>query len=107
MCNGLCKTLVSPLHLQWRYFSFALNHQLSSLLWHHFLQIASSTADIVSGAYPMQSRPSYIRLSTFFTNKLGSLSFNPIYTVFGLNVHNNIAPKPVELEFWFCASNVF
>ena len=24
--------------------------------------------------------------------------------MFGLNVHNNIAQKPVQLEFWFLAS---
>ena len=32
---------------------------------------------------------------------LGSLSFHPIFPIFGLNVHNNIAHKIVGPEFWF------
>ena len=61
----------------------------------------SSAADIVSGAYPMPSRPSSV--VNFFSNLIGSFTFYPIFLIFGLNLHNNIAQKPVHLEFWFLA----
>ena len=32
---------------------------------------------------------------------IGSLSCHPIFPIFGLNVHNNIAHKIVRPEFWF------
>ena len=51
--------------------------------------------DIVSGAYPMPIRPS-VRPSVcqplFKSNRLPQFSSG----IFGLNVHNNIAPKVVE-----------
>ena len=53
--------------------------------------IFSSTADIVSGAYPMPSFPS----SVIVCCGLSILSFDLIFPIFGLNVHNNIAQK-----FW-------
>ena len=43
----------------------------------------------------------------FFSNRIGSITFFPIFPIFGLHVHNNIAPKPVELEFWFIVCNFF
>ena len=67
----------------------------------------SSAADIVSGAYPMPSRPSsvvgVVGVVNFFSNLIGSFTFYPIFLIFGLNLHNNIAQKPVQLEFWFLA----
>ena len=50
----------------------------------------------------MPSRPASINL---FSNPIGSLSFHPIIPTFGVNVHNKIAPKDVEEEFAFFASN--
>ena len=41
-------------------------------------------------------RPSFIHPSTF-SKQISSLSFYPIFPIFGLNVHNNIAPKPMLL----------
>ena len=61
------------------------------------------TSDIVRGAYPMPSHPASINF--FFSNPIGSLSFHPIIPKFGVNLHNNIAPKDVEEEFLFFASN--
>ena len=67
----------------------------------------SSAADIVSGAYPMPSHPSsvspLVRLSgNLFSNQIGCLSFHPIFLIFGLYVHNNIAQKVRSgiLIFW-------
>ena len=51
----------------------------------------------------MPSRPASIN---FFSNPIGSLIFYPIIPIFGVNVHNNIAPKDVEEEFLFFASNL-
>ena len=50
-------------------------------------------------AYPIPSLPASINF--FFPNPIGSLSFHPIIPIFGVNVHNNIAPKDVEEEFLF------
>ena len=45
-------------------------------------------------------RPSSVRPSVnFFSNRIGSLGFHPIFPISGMHVHNNIAQKPVELEF--------
>ena len=68
--------------------------------------LSSSAADIVSGAYPMLIRPSSICLSVclsinLFSNQIGSLSFHQIFPIFGVDVHNNIAPKVVFVEFLF------
>ena len=38
--------------------------------------------------------------STFFSNRIGSFSFYPIFPIFGCNLHNNITQKTVELKFW-------
>ena len=32
---------------------------------------------------------------------IGSIGFHPIFPIFSLNVHNNIAHKIVRQEFWF------
>ena len=58
-----------------------------------FGNVISSAADIVSGAYLIPSRPSSV--VNFFLNRIGSLSFHPIFPIFGTNVHNNIGQKPV------------
>ena len=50
----------------------------------------------------MPSRPASIN---FFSNPIGSLSFHPIIPIFGMNMHNNIAPKDVEEEFLLFASD--
>ena len=75
------------------------------------ISLFSSAADIISGAYPVPSRPSSVSLSvrpsTFFSDRIGSLSFHPFLPIFGLNVHSNIATKVVKVEFWVFASNVF
>ena len=66
----------------------------------------SSAADIVSGAYPMPSHPSSVVGVVgvnFFSNRIGSFTFYSIFLIFGLNLHNNIAQKPVQLEFSFMA----
>ena len=61
--------------------------------------VFSSAADIVSGAYPMPSRPSSVGVVgvvvNFFSNRIGSFTFYPIFLIFGLNVYNNIVQKPV------------
>ena len=72
----------------------------------------SSAAGIVRGANPMPSHLLSVRLSgiNLFSNQIDSLTFHVIYPIFGLNVHNNIAPKLVELEFlffWFWFLNGF
>ena len=68
------------------------------------IEFFSSAADIVSGAYLMPSRPlSVVGVVNFFSNLISSFTFYPIFLIFGLNLHNNIAQKPVELEFWFMA----
>ena len=58
----------------------------------------SSASGIVSPAYPIKSRPASV---TFFSNRIGSLSFRPIVPIFGVNVHNNIAQKDEQVEFLF------
>ena len=63
----------------------------------------SSASDIVSGAYPIPSRPASINF--FFKSNRLPHSFHPIIPIFGVNVHNNIAPKDVEEEFLLFASN--
>ena len=57
-------------------------------------------ADIVSGTYPMPSRPLSIRLPVcqLFSHRIGSLSFHPLFPIFGVNVHN-IAQTVVEVKF--------
>ena len=60
-------------------------------------------SDIVSGAYPIPRLPEAINF--FFSSPIGSLSFHAIIPIFGVDVHNNIAPKDVEEEFLFFASN--
>ena len=37
----------------------------------------------------------------FFSNRKGSLSFRPIYPIFGLDVHHYISQKVMEVEFGF------
>ena len=77
--------------------------------------VFSSAADIVSGAYPIPSRPSSVvvvrrpssSVVNFFSNWIGFLSFHPIFPIFGLNVHNNIAHKTVGPEFLIFASKFF
>ena len=51
----------------------------------------------------MPSRPASINF--FFKSNRLPHSFHPIIPIFGVNVHNNIAPKDVEEEFLFFASN--
>ena len=65
--------------------------------------IFCSAADIVSGAYPMPIHASSVCPSSTFFLKLNRLPncFHLIFPIFGLNVHNNIAPKVLEVEFWF------
>ena len=36
---------------------------------------------------------------------MGFLSFHPIFLIFGMNVHNYVGQKPVELEFRIFAYN--
>ena len=48
-----------------------------------------------------------ICLSTFFPNWIGYLNCHPIFTIFGLNVHNDMAQKFVQIEFWSFASCFF
>ena len=42
----------------------------------------------------------------FLSNQIGSLSFRAILQICGMNVHNNIAHKIVELEFEIFIKNV-
>ena len=44
------------------------------------------------------------RPSPSFSNPIDPLSFHQIIPIYGVNVHNNIAPKDVEEEFKFFAS---
>ena len=44
---------------------------------------------------------SSVRPSTFLSNRIGPLTVPLIFPIFGLNVYNNITPKPLELEYWF------
>ena len=61
---------------------------------------------IVSGAYSMRSHLSSVCLSVnLFSNQIGSLSFCPIFPIFGLNVHNNIAKKRCGSRILIFASN--
>ena len=74
------------------------------------LYVFSSAADIVIGAFPILSQWSFIIVvrhhpSSLFSNQIGSLSFYLIFPIFGFDVHNNITPKHVGLEFWFLALN--
>ena len=39
-----------------------------------------------------------------FSNRIGSHSFHPIFPIFGLNVHNNITQKVLQVVFLFFAS---
>ena len=60
-----------------------------------------------SGAYPMPSCVASTCLSVHLINFKSNwlLTLYLIFLMFGLNVHNNISRKPVELEFWsfaFC-----
>ena len=59
-----------------------------------------SLSDAESSVVRLSVRPSI----NLFTNRIGSLSFHPIFPIFSLNVHNNIAQKAVEVEFWFFAA---
>ena len=59
--------------------------------------LSSSTADVISGAYPISSRPSSVlsyvrRLSVvcLFSNRINSLSSYPIFFLLGLYMHNDI-----------------
>ena len=64
--------------------------------------IISSAASKVIEAYPMPSRQSSVHLSgvSLFTSWYRLPQFYPIFLIFGLNVHNAIAQKVMELKFW-------
>ena len=68
------------------------------------LSFVSSADDIISGANSMPRRLSGVNVSS---NQIGSLSFHPIFVIFGLNVHNNIVQKVVEVEFRLFAFGIF
>ena len=40
-----------------------------------------------------------------FSNQIGSLSFHPIFPIFGVSVQNNTAQNVVEVEIWLFASD--
>ena len=67
--------------------------------------------DIISGGYPIPSRPSSIvgpsiGVNFFFkSNRLPHFSSD--HGIFDMNVHNNVGQKSVELEFWIFASIFF
>ena len=66
------------------------------------LEVFSSAADIVSGAYPMSSRPSSVRPSTFLKSN-GLPQFSSDLSDVWLVVDNNIVQKVVqEKKFDFC-----
>ena len=107
LCQFYCSTV--PLHSERRLSA------VSSRLWpsttsHPIPLIFSSAADIVSRAYPMPSHLLSVCLSVrpsinLFSNWIDSLSFHPIFMIFGLDVHYNIAQK-VESKIFFASNFV-
>ena len=71
--------------------------------WSHGVPTFSSATVIVSGAYPMPSRrPSVCSKSVnLSSNRIGSISFNPIFPIFDVNVHNDIAQNLWKENFEF------
>ena len=70
--------------------------------WHMFTQTnftLSSAADIRCQAV----RPSV----SLNSNRIDAFSFHPIFPMFGVNVHSNIAQEVVQVEFWFFGSIFF
>ena len=69
----------------------------------------TSAADIVSGIYSMLSRTSSVRrpsVNFFSENQVVSLIFFPIFPIFGLNVHSNVAQN-WGIIFWYFVSIFF
>ena len=64
-----------------------------------FLASLSSFSFAADIAAHIRCRAACRPFVNFFSNWIGSLSFYPIFEIYSLNVHNNIAQKPVGLQF--------